>query len=128
MVGQSLAMFDSFMTDEERKEKALERARQTQTIINSYHRVFRSPDGEIVLQDLKKAFGVNFPAYIPSSTVPGVIQYDDIYGKIRDGQRSVILHIENRLDEDVRGDADLTLPVKKVKTGLRVPVETGGML
>ena len=115
------------MTDDERKERALERARQNQTIINSYHRVFKSPDGEIVLEDLKKAFGVNFPCYIPTGTTPGIIQYDDIYGKIRDGQRSVILHIENRLKDEVRGDADFSLPVKKVKTGLR-PVETGGLL
>ena len=115
------------MTDEERREQALERARRNQTIINSYHRVFKSPDGEIVLEDLNKAFGTNFPAYIPNSTTPGVISYDDIYGKIRDGQRSVILHIENRLKDEVRGDADFSLPVKKVKTGLR-PVEAGGLL
>jgi hypothetical protein len=115
------------MTDDERKEKSLERARQNQSIINSYHRTFRSPDGEIVLEDLKKAFGTNFPAYIPTGTTPGNIQYDDIYGKIRDGQRSVILHIENRLKDTVRGDADFNLPVKKVKTGLR-PVESGGLL
>ena len=117
------------MTDDERKERALERARQNQTIINSYHRIFKSPDGEIVLEDLKKAFGVNFPAYIPTGTTPGNIQYDDIYGKIRDGQRSVILHIENRLKDTVRGDADFSLPVKKVKTGLRpTAVESGGLI
>lgn len=107
------------MTENERKEHALERARKNQTIVNSYHRVFKSPDGEIVLEDLKKSFGARFPAYIPIGTTPGIIQYDDIYGKIRDGQKSVILHIENRLDETVRGDADFSLPVKKVKTGLR---------
>jgi hypothetical protein len=110
---------DGKMTENERKERALERARKNQTVVNSYHRIFRSPDGEIVLEDLKKAFGTNFPAYIPNGTTPGIIQYDDIYGKIRDGQRSVILHIENRLAETVRGDADFSLPVKKVKTGLR---------
>jgi hypothetical protein len=110
---------DDKMTEKERKENALERARRNQTIVNSYHRVFKSSDGEIVLEDMKKAFGTNFPAYIPTATTPGIIQYDDIYGKIRDGQRSVILHIENRLAEPVRGDADFSLPVKKVKTGLR---------
>ena len=90
-----------------------------QTIVNAYHRTFRGKEGEIVLSDLKKAFGTNFPAYIATGTTPGVIQYDDIYGKIRDGQRSVILHIEARLGEEPRGDADFSLPVKKIKTGLR---------
>ena len=116
------------MTDDERKEQALNRARKFQTIVNSYHRIFRTPDGEVVLEDLKKVFGTDFPAYIATGTVPGVIQYDDIYGKIRDGQRSVILHIESRLKEDVSGDANFSLPVKKVKTGLRQVAETGGLL
>jgi hypothetical protein len=112
------------MTEDERKRAGLDRARKFQTIVNSYHRVFKTPDGEIVLEDLKKVFGIDFPAYIATGTVPGVIQYDDIYGKIRDGQRSVILHIESRLKEDVRGDANFSLPVKKVKTGLRQETES----
>lgn len=104
--------------EEERNSKALDRKRHAQRIINAYHTVFAGPDGEVVLNDLTAAFGVNLPAFLSTTTRPGEsITYDPIYAAIRDGQRSILLHIQAKLDAIMTGDANLT-EGDKVLTGL----------
>lgn len=107
------------MTDETR-ERSIERARKMQRIVNAYHRVFNSEDGKIVMEDLAQAFGVHHPAFLQvGTTAGGKIEYDDTYGKIRDGQRSVYLHIENRLRAPTRGDGNIGKPLVEVLTGMK---------
>jgi hypothetical protein len=52
--------------------------------------VLTSEAGKEVLENLKKSFGTDSPAFIPSADG----HYDPIKAAIRDGQRQVILHIE----------------------------------
>lgn len=104
---------------EERRVKQLERTRATQRIVNAYHRVFEGPDGEIVVNDMIAAFGLNLPAFLSVGTRAGSpIAYDTHYAAIRDGQRSVFLHITARLNAEVQGDANIEEPRDKVLTGL----------
>lgn len=104
--------------EEEREARARDRARAAQRVINAYHVTFNSPDGKIVLDDLVAAFGINMPAFLPVGTRPGDgIKYSGTYGKIRDGQRSVYLHIKAKLDAPPIGDANITEGVE-VLTGL----------
>lgn len=77
----------------------------------AYHRVFGTPDGKAVLADLVKCFGLEMPAYIPDSS--GV--YNDTLGKLRDGQRSVYLHILAKLSVKPEADGNVK-PKKKVKS------------
>lgn len=106
------------MTDDERREQGIKKAQKMQRIINAYHRVFNTTEGETVLEDLKNAFGTKFPAYLQVGSTPGHM-YDDTYGKIRDGQRSVIIHIENRLEATARGDGNIGKPLVEVLTGVK---------
>jgi hypothetical protein len=51
---------------------------------------FNIPDGELVLADLEKAFGVNLPAFTPNSDG----SFDPVRAAVRDGQRQVFLHLK----------------------------------
>ena len=104
--------------EEERSERARDRARHAQRTINAYHVIFSGPDGETVLNDLISAFGINIPAFLPTATRAGEnIKYDPYYAAIRDGQRSVYLHIRAKLDAAVTGDANVDKGTE-VLTGL----------
>jgi hypothetical protein len=50
---------------------------------------FETDPGKLVISDLEKAFGINVPAFLPQ----GDRAYDPIHAAIRDGQRSVLLHM-----------------------------------
>jgi hypothetical protein len=50
---------------------------------------FNIPDGELIIADLEKTFGVNQPAFTPNADGA----FDPIRAAVRDGQRQVILHI-----------------------------------
>jgi hypothetical protein len=52
--------------------------------------IFASPQGEIVLADLEKVFGFSAQAFQPDSQGA----YCPLRAAIRDGQRSVLLHIK----------------------------------
>lgn len=105
--------------DEELNGAREERARRFRDTIYAYKRLFATPDGVIVLNDIRNAFGVDMPAYLPTGTrVGGNIQYDDIYGKIRDGQRSVWCHIQNSINAEIDPSGNLN-KAPQVLTGLR---------
>jgi hypothetical protein len=96
-----------------------DRARHIRDTIYAYKRLFATEDGQTVLNDIRKAFGVDMPAYLPTNTrVGGNIQYDDIYGKIRDGQRSVWCHIQNAINAEIDPSGNLN-KTPQVLTGLR---------
>jgi hypothetical protein len=96
------------MNIDERRRRMEEHEASQRQLISAYHRIFNTPDGQVVLEDLKRSFGLRHPAYIPVATRPGApLQYDDIYGKIRDGQRSVFLHIEAKLEAAATPEANI---------------------
>lgn len=95
--------------EELRERENLDRRRRHQRTINAYHRIFHGPDAELVLQDIINSFGIDAPAFLPTATRPGEpLKYDPFYAAIRDGQRSVLLHITSKLHAPVDGDANLT--------------------
>ena len=51
---------------------------------------FNIPEGDLVLSDLEKSFGINSPAFTPNADG----SFDPIRAAVRDGQRQVILHIK----------------------------------
>lgn len=51
---------------------------------------FDIPEGQLVIADLEKAFGIHLPAFTPNTDG----SYDPIRAAVRDGQRQVILHLK----------------------------------
>jgi hypothetical protein len=92
----------------------LDKARKAQAVINAYHRVFATPEGALVLGDIRAALGLHMPAFIPQ-TRGRHCEYDAIHAAIRDGQRQVILHIEAKLTQTPDGDANVEAAKTRVK-------------
>lgn len=90
------------------KQAALNRERERQRTINAYHRVFLGEEGQVVLEDLKRAFGVQSQAFSAAQ------DFNPIPAAIRDGQRGVVLHIEAMLRRQPAADGDLEEPKRKV--------------
>jgi len=88
-------------------EKALEKQRRLQREANAFHRTFDSDEGKLVLSLLQTKFKMDKPAFLPP--------YDTHAAAIRDGQREVILYIQEVLKIPVTGDANITDPVLPVK-------------
>ena len=88
-------------------EKALEKQRRVQREVNAFHRTFDSEDGRLVLSLLQAKFKTDKPAFLPP--------YDTHAAAVRDGQREVILYIQEVLKIPVTGDANITDPVPTVK-------------
>jgi hypothetical protein len=98
------------------QEKELdERAIKAQRLINAYHRTFNSPEGKLVLADLEAKFGMSQPAFLPLEKGSLGLSYDPIHAAIRDGQRSVKLHIEKALSLPVAGEDDKKRRKARVK-------------
>jgi hypothetical protein len=70
----------------------LDRAREKARLINAYHRTFNTTDGQLVLEDFRRAFGTESPAFIP-----GPNGFDPYRAAQRDGQRQVVIHVETIL-------------------------------
>lgn len=98
------------------QEKELnERAIKAQRLINAYHRTFNTPEGKLVLADLDSKFGVTFPAFLPLEKGSHGLSYDPIHAAIRDGQRSVRLHIEKALSLPIAGEDEKKRRKARVK-------------
>lgn len=91
------------------KAEALKRERERQKIINAYHRVFNSKDGQAVIADMKHQFATESQVFLPG------YDYNPVVAALRDGQRGVILHIETMLKRPVIADANIEEPKRKVK-------------
>lgn len=75
----------------------------------AYKRVFGSPDGKAILDDLERAFGLNMSTAMPTATRPGQpLAYDPYYTHIRSGQRDVYLHIKHQMNLDLAPEGNLT--------------------
>lgn len=94
-------------------ERELERQRELQRVTNSYHRIFKTADGALVLKNLRAYFRMDRPAF---ERAPMNCSYDPIAAALRDGQREVLLFIEHKLAQPMDGDADATQPKNKIIT------------
>lgn len=94
------------MTDDEK----LARDRQRLRVVNAYHRIFTSPDGKMLLEDLDHAFGMDRPVFIPLDKGRGSAGYDSIHAAKRDGQQDILRHIKAKLAAPCDGDANLEKP------------------
>jgi hypothetical protein len=92
----------------EDRQAALNRERERQRTINAYHRVFLGPEGQTVMEDLKRSFGTDHQAFAAAQ------DFNPIAAAIRDGQRGVVLHIEAMLRRQPAADGDLEEPKRKV--------------
>lgn len=91
------------------KASELQRERERQMTINTYHRVFANKDGLSVIEDLKRQFGTESQAFLPG------YDYNPVVAALRDGQRGVVLHIEAMLKRPPMADGNIETPKRKVK-------------
>jgi len=89
---------------------ALEEEQKRQQVVNAFHVVFESKEGELVLRHLREQFRIAESAFQPLSDG----RLDPLWGAVRDGQRGVILHIEHVLSLPVQGDANVEKPTLEV--------------
>jgi hypothetical protein len=92
------------MTDDEK----IRREKESQQVVNAYHRVFTGPDGKLILTDLYKAFGTHMPAFL---ALPDG-GFDTHHAAKRDGQKDIIRHIHAKLAATPKGD-DIEKPKKR---------------
>lgn len=88
----------------------LEKARKAQRIVNAYRQIFKSPEGKLVLEDLKRQFGTEMPTFIPKQDGG----FDPLWAAVRDGQRQVVIHIEYQMSLPAAGDGNVEKPQTKV--------------
>ena len=85
------------------------RVRENEDIL-AFKRMFSSTDGQRVLDNISRVFGLDEPAFIRRADGT----YCDTEGKIRDGQRQVFLHIKRMLLLEFRQDTkESRVTVKK---------------
>lgn len=87
-------------------DKKLERERKNQQVINAFHRVFETPDGKLILEHLRAHAAMHIGSFRP---LPGG-RYDPLHAALCDGQKSMVLHIEEILTKTVVGDANIEKP------------------
>lgn len=97
----------------ESKTDPLTREREAQRVVNAYHRVFggESEEGNLILADLKKVFGLEHPIFLPSGGLHG---FDPLHAAKRDGQQDIRRHIEAKLAAPIIGEGNITEPRTKV--------------
>lgn len=91
----------------DRVKQDIDRQRHRQRVTNAYHRVFATEEGKAVLADLKHFFQTDAAVFIIGQT-----PYD---AAIRDGQRQVIIRINEQLAKEVDADGDISKPINKIK-------------
>lgn len=95
------------MTTDELKAD-IERARNGQRIVNSYHRTFNTPEGKAVIEDLKRFFNTDGPVF-------NSLKMDTHDAAVRDGQRQVIIRINEQLSKSVDADGNTDKPKTTIK-------------
>ncbi len=100
----------------------LSREREAQRVVNAYHRVFGgdSEDGNLILADLVRSFGMEHPAFVPVAVAKGaegnLHGFDAIHAAKRDGQQDIRRHIAAKLAAPLVGDGNVAEPRTKVIT------------
>ena len=85
------------------------RIRDNEEIL-AFKRVFSSKDGQTILENFRRVFGLDEPAFIRRADGT----YCETEGKIRDGQRQVFLHVKRMLLLEFRQDTkESRVTVKK---------------
>lgn len=95
--------------------ESVEKAKKSKRLTLAYHRAFETPEGKLVLDDLRSVFGTHMPAFIPQARGRHC-EYDPTHAAIRDGQRQVVLHIETKLSKTPVPDGNDDQPQTTVKT------------
>lgn len=88
----------------------------------AYKRVFNSPEGRLIADDIKRVFGIELSTFMPTATRPGQpLEYDPYYAAIRSGQRDVWLHIQHQVNLEVEvndGERDNSIPFETTPRNL----------
>ena len=87
----------------------LNRERDRQNTINAYRRTFESADGKIVLEDMRRAFKTDSQAFLAG------YEFNPIVAAIRDGQRGVVLHINDMCLRPVVADSLVVAPKARIR-------------
>lgn len=77
-------------------------AREEQVIVNCFHRVFQSDDGQTILGWLTGYFRLDAPAFVTHRDRP----MDPYEGAYRSGQHSILCEINQMLRRPSIGDDD----------------------
>ena len=94
-------------------EQRAERLKAEQRVINAYHRIFHSQDGQIVLDDLENLFKFSKSAF--GHTQHNMQTFDPFLAAVRDGQANVKRHIDHILTQPVQGDANIVGKPKVIR-------------
>lgn len=91
----------------------LDKAKEKARLLTAYHRVFKTDEGKLVLEDLRRAFGTDYPAFRADKEG----RYDALHAALRDGQRQVLLHIDLILASTTPdGDGNAEAPTVNIIT------------
>lgn len=71
------------------EEKLSDAKIKAQRLLAAYS-FFNTPQGELVMADLEKAFGLNHQAFLPDANGG----FCPLRAAVRDGQRGVLLHLK----------------------------------
>jgi len=96
----------------EQEKQALELAREDQRLVNAYRLTFRSESGKVVLEDLLRRFSRRHPLFMPTKDGHA----DPCQAAMMDGQRQVMLYVEDRISTPFKGDGDVEKPQTTVIT------------
>lgn len=89
--------------EEDAAQRAKEKEKERQIIINSAHRLYENKDFQIVTQFLIELFGLKKPIFLPKKDGG----FDTHWAAIRDGQRQVFQQLEHLRDLPCKGDANV---------------------
>ena len=88
-------------------------------MIRAYQKLFKSKDGKIVLEHLRKCFQTDQPAFqmriADDAGKQPVYGYDPIHAALKDGARSVLIHIDAIKDAEISPDDEEEKKPVKVK-------------
>ena len=90
--------------------KAEEDGKESQRVVNAYHRVCETDDWKLIREDLETRFGMRASCFQPLPN--GML--DPVQGAHKDGARSVMCHVDFMLRQKVIGDANIEEPNVKV--------------
>ena len=92
------------------KMKADEDGKESQRVVNAYHRVFVGQDWEVARKDMEERFTMKQPAAVFARDG----KCDPYRALFIEGSRAVMCHIDSMLEKKVVGDANVEQPAVKV--------------
>lgn len=90
--------------------KAEEDGKESQRVVNAYHRVFVGEEWEIARKDMEERFTMKKPAAVFLRDG----KCDPFRALFIEGSRAVMCHIDQMLEKEVQGDANVEEPQVKI--------------